>query len=1318
MNYNQKNVKKNNKRPQSSKEYYSKNSPFYTNPPNYESTILQMPKTKNESFSDFNESKAEKNETVNDEYPYVQKLWQNFGVTDNYQLYFNNMIKVLDEEEARYLILNEKKSLNRFADIFIKLSKEIISRENNIESLQRDVRALAKNDKNYEEEDEKIKRSRDNIIMEIIGLIKALRKNSINVVSYFIKVREIVTYYRKIGKIDMNLINKEYKYSDKYMKKMKTDMNFLKKYPQMNKYFSMNNGILDAFLTNFNPKASCNHPNYIRLNAKKAKIPVPEDMEISISECRYYLFQEDIFDKMNYTDIKTENNNDVDYDNKNIYNNINYMENNNRYDSVKKPSKIIFFKNNTEDNNDYQSMNEPYNIGRYNPLRNTYSANKMLNLSNERKRQELLRIKTGKEFNDLLLNNFQPKKRILNNFPLNDMNFRKPFLTNKIVIEREERKKERNPIFLKRNYFGSKNNSLVSEIKELRAHLEEVCFLNENLEKDNSELKKYLMETKKKFEKEIKERDIKEKKRENEFNNKEKEHQRLYKKMSTNIEELTSDKKNLNEKLKSTKTLMDKCNKENSDKINELENNINDLNTQKEELINIKEQLTKERDELIQNKQNLEEKISQLELEISEDNMKLEQNKNTINENEKKIEEMGQKIDELNTTLDNTIKERDESNKKIEELSNKINEMEITIQNNQENIKNLENLKNQLLKENQELSNFNNSAKIQINSLNEQLNTLNIQLTEKDQQINKLKADYDSIQNDNINLKNENESMKNQINKLNSEIEILKGELKYYQPTYICDFYRGNLFNFINGISERFSLDNIQNFMKESFNLEELNIFEENTYLKGVYPKIITIIKENSEDISGFCSIYYENYGHIGDPLILRIDVLCTIEENWEYAIETIIKFIKENVFFDELKYVIKYMKENGKLKLDEKLKTFFKKRLKCSWKNVINYANGQRTQEICLVKEGDYFNKDVNITNNNRFFELKSLSVLSLYEKNKMNIVEEPETIIELKNKYSKTNLYKYMNFFPIFLLLANNPEYKMNFLNDEDQKLYEIPQCNEKQDYLYPKTQIKELTKMFFNIDNIQSLKENIINFDTNNLLCEEAYNIIQNYISAFSLNYLTMEINLSTHTNYCLNYENYIYNRISSEKIDILRDPETRNYFYLIPTNDEKVFIFISQIGPKLKSLLLDKKTNIYKTLAKLHPKLTNQLLQFSSFNVSKIQPKDMKKVIYIPSFKIDSHLYCFSGKDIDEKGKVYNEKNSSEKNIGAIDEMLKLSFEGDKNIKDSFTIIPVEDKKFNLVIREPFLFGIFNINIIDNSPLQLFYVTKDHWIPSNQ
>ena len=41
-----------------------------------------------------------------------------------------------------------------------------------------------------------------------------------------------------------------------------------------------------------------------------------------------------------------------------------------------------------------------------------------------------------------------------------------------------------------------------------------------------------------------------------------------------------------------------------------------------------------------------------------------------------------------------------------------------------------------------------------------------------------------------------------------------------------------NLFNFINDISERLSLENIPDFMKDSFNLEEIKIFEENSYLK------------------------------------------------------------------------------------------------------------------------------------------------------------------------------------------------------------------------------------------------------------------------------------------------------------------------------------------------------------------------------------------------------------------------------------------------------------------------------------------------------
>ena len=124
-----------------------------------------------------------------------------------------------------------------------------------------------------------------------------------------------------------------------------------------------------------------------------------------------------------------------------------------------------------------------------------------------------------------------------------------------------------------------------------------------------------------------------------------------------------------------------------------------------------------------------------------------------------------------------------------------------------------------------------------------------------------------------------------------------------------------------------------------------------------------------------------------------------------------------------------------------------------------------------------------------------------------------------------------------------------------------------------------------------------------------------------------------------------------------------------------------------------------------------------MQFSSLNLSSFDQKNIEKVIYIPSFKIDSHLFSFNVKDIKEKGTLTEIETNKEKNLGSIDECFTLSFEGDENLKDSFSIIPVEDKKLNMVIRESFLFGIFNINIIENSPLQLYYVTKDHWVYAN-
>jgi len=260
------------------------------------------------------------------------------------------------------------------------------------------------------------------------------------------------------------------------------------------------------------------------------------------------------------------------------------------------------------------------------------------------------------------------------------------------------------------------------------------------------------------------------------------------------------------------------------------------------------------------------------------------------------------KINELTndlTTLQNEKNQlENETSQKISELSNKVTEMESIIQKNQETINNLENTNNQLNNEKEELFKSDTEAKKQINNLNEELSNLNIQINDKDMLINTLQSkskDYDKI-------KQENAQMKTKIDKQGKEIKNLKERLKKLMPNYKCDFYRGNLFNFINNISSKLPLDQIPDYIKASFNLQENEIFDESSYLKGVYPKIIVSTLKNSDEIAGFCSVYYENYGYVGDTLVLRIGVLYTPDPNLDALIINMFNFIKENIFFDELK--------------------------------------------------------------------------------------------------------------------------------------------------------------------------------------------------------------------------------------------------------------------------------------------------------------------------------------------------------------------------------------------------------------------------------
>ena len=1370
------------------------------NSPNHVSSQFPSLDKNNRSKSAINDSNDFKGDVLNEEYAIIQKVWEDLGVTYKYRVQFDNYIKTVSESSLKNIFHNEKKNLARFKDSLVKLSKEITSRENNIRALKKYIFSLLNSINYFEnEEDEKQRKNKESIILDIVGIIKSLRLNSVNVITHFLKVREISTYYTLVKKIDMKTISEDYNYDENYLRKMKDDMAFLKECQGLQKYFVMNNGEIDAFLTNFAPRSNSNE-SYSKINSNKVKIPVSEELNKFINQCRYILIQETFFDNMrdgvSQIDFRRGESNDInDYNVNNnnnsfILNKSNISKNNNKNNvsfrlksGSPHNSKIQFFKDN-------ENLNNAENKEISKLFMNDKQDNNMMG-----KNLEYLRKKMGKEYNNLFLSN-QDKNLILKNknynnniFPYNDMNkenlFRKPVIGNQILIEREEkREKTKSDFKLQNSFLRQKENPLSKQIEELNKELNEVCYENEALKKEIDDLKKYVKSLREKSQKENDEKEEKIFKINLKIEKMIKEYELKIKDLEQKIENLIKEKENLNQEIEKNKKLMEQLEEENKKKIDEINNLMqkqkadfekvieeknnkikeltdlrDDLIREKNEIIKQKEQIISERDQLFDDKNNMEEKINNMDTEIGKLNKEIENWKNDYNNLDLKENDMEKKIKELNGVIEDKDEEKkkiiNEMNDKIEQLNNEISEWQFKIKNSEDLIDSMKNEIATMIKEKDALvnekknleekittiSNENSNVKGDVqnltqkkNELERKINNLNQERNQLNSDINDLKNKIDDLTQENIKLKNEIEKLKenqkenkesqnanikevikDNVIKESNDTCLIKGDYKY-------DFYRDNLYNLTQVLERSLRLDEIPDFIKLSFDLNNINIYEDSTYIKGVYPKIIVTTLKDSGSIAGICSVYYENYGQMDEPLILRIGALCVTEKHWDEKIETIINYIKDKIDFDELKIVIKYMpspEHENKLRLNDKIKKVFKEKLNCIWKNLTNLSDGSRSQDVRFIKKGEYFNQDesTNInTMNSELFEFNTLSILSLFDNDNLS---------DFKQKFSSIGLNEYINLFPIFVLLANNPTYTMFFTNENNKNEYELPEEEDPEQNKgieNPKSQIRKISKMSMNLDDISKLKEIISSleysriFDIDDSLCEEINNKLKSQINNFSFNYFSMNLNLSTTTNYCLEYDNYFYNRISSKNIDIFRDQETKNYFYLIPTRTESTFILICQLSKPLKQDLLDGHKNIYQAFMQYHPRLTNQLLKFSSIFLGVQQIKEKEKVIFIPSFKIDTHLFSESLNDINKMGNITNNKTGASGCVGSIDEYFRMSFEVDKNISNGFTIVPAEDGKTEVIINDSFLFAVFNTNIISSSPLQLFYVTKDHWIKS--
>ena len=241
----------------------------YSNENNYQSFLPQIKTSNNKLEETNNEDK------IINEFKLIQILWDDLGVSNEYKKKFENFISNHNKEEIIQYLNFEKSNLKKYKETIIKLSKEIINRENNIKNLK-EIDELI--EKNYRKENKKLNES---IIKNIEKTINLLRITSVNIISYMNKIHEISSYKIINGKYILNKMKKEFLYDKNYLNKMIFDIEFIK-YSNLILYFDiLPNSKIDTFFTFFGNN-----------------FPIGNDLLQGIFEAKYILMENNLLNEI------------------------------------------------------------------------------------------------------------------------------------------------------------------------------------------------------------------------------------------------------------------------------------------------------------------------------------------------------------------------------------------------------------------------------------------------------------------------------------------------------------------------------------------------------------------------------------------------------------------------------------------------------------------------------------------------------------------------------------------------------------------------------------------------------------------------------------------------------------------------------------------------------------------------------------------------------------------------------------------------------------------------------------------------------------
>ena len=633
-------------------------------------------------------------------------------------------------------------------------------------------------------------------------------------------------------------------------------------------------------------------------------------------------------------------------------------------------------------------------------------------------------------------------------------------------------------------------------------------------------------------------------------------------------------------------------------------------------------------------------------------------NKDENKDNMKNEEEFKKKDQEIKIP---TIKEIQKENKDASEQKENVNEKENkTEENNYEN--ELKDMKNKEIEEEEKRK---KEEEEKIKKEEEEKKKKEEEEKKKEEEEKKKKEEEEKRKKEEEekrrlqemnNIMNKSESIKSQIEEEIKEDEQIKEEEK---PKYEINWFTNHL-DELTPIYNDY-LTTIPNSIKYDFYFPETA----KDFIKGIYPKIITAKENKSNSNNKICGICGTNY-YINDKneIILKINHISAVETNKE-IINSFIDLIEKNLDFK----IVEIEFNNNINNKNELYEIFIEKGFK-------EFSNS--LSKITLRKENS--NKIINEKEIVPHIKYDSLSIISIIKKFDKNI------------KISNYNCFSdIINEINLALLVSNlklNDKYKIDILGSS-----------------FESSLVKNISKLEnTDFDFIKSKTNECLNIDelTNKEMKPETNN---NY--AMINNYLNIQINsLMT-----LDIDNYLYNGIEINKNNIVKENKFMNTLYIVPNLDRDIYIIIYQYNESFENYLLKNKTNIYNKFISLF----NDIIQNFNIEEEKEGGNENKKMLWIPSFSIDTNLFC-SNLSLNKDIEIKNGENNDMK-IKEFNDFLKINClpdgNSDKNIKMNVNI------NDDVIIKDKFIFAITHKKFMDysNIPLiSLVNVTEENFIKS--